>query len=81
MLKKRILDLLIEIGEIDDEINSYDMDLIETDVLDSLMIAQLIGAIEEEFNIEEIDAEDINEDNFKSINSIVKLLRKYGLED
>ncbi len=81
MLKKRILALLIEIGEIDDEINSYDMDLIETDVLDSLIIAQLIGAIEEEFNIEEIDAEDINEDNFKSINSIVKLLRKYGLED
>lgn len=45
-------------------------------MLDSLGIAQLVAALEENFNIE-IDPEDILPENFSTINEISALVRKY----
>lgn len=45
-------------------------------MLDSLGIAQLVAALEENFNIE-IDPEDILPENFSTVNEIDALVRKY----
>jgi D-alanine--poly(phosphoribitol) ligase subunit 2 len=47
--------------------------LFEQGILDSMGIMKLIAFIEEKFKIT-ADAEEITEDNFSTINSIVKLI-------
>lgn len=47
-----------------------------SDEFDSIVIAEIITSIEDEFNIE-IDAEDIIPLNFNNIDSIADLIEKY----
>ena len=53
-----------------------DTDLVDTQILDSLRIAQLVDRLEANFNIE-FDAEDIVPENFMTIVQIQKLIKKY----
>lgn len=55
---------------------SLDTDLIETGIMDSLVIAQLIMEMEETFPIGELDVDDIILENFSSIAAIVALIEK-----
>ena len=50
--------------------------LLDTQILDSLGIAQLVAGLEANFNIE-FDAEDIVPENFMTIVQIQKLIKKY----
>jgi acyl carrier protein len=50
-----------------------DTDLIEAGVLDSLLMVMLIGHCEERLDIE-LDPEDLTEDNFRSLSSIVDFI-------
>lgn len=59
-----------------DSVSDFNMDLFENDMLDSLGIAQLVAALEENFGIE-IDPEDILPENFSTINEIEALIHKY----
>lgn len=59
-----------------DSVSDFNMDLFENDMLDSLGIAQLVSALEENFGIE-IDPEDILPENFSTINEIEALIHKY----
>lgn len=74
-MQEKIADLLKDING-KDRISDFNMDLFENDMLDSLGIAQLVAALEENFNIE-IDPEDILPENFSTINEISALVRKY----
>ena len=74
-MQEKIADLLRDING-KDRISDFNMDLFENDMLDSLGIAQLVAALEENFNIE-IDPEDILPENFSTVNEIDALVRKY----
>lgn len=52
-----------------------DTNLLDTQILDSLGIAQLVAGLEANFNIE-FDAEDIVPENFMTIVQIQKLIKK-----
>lgn len=73
-MEKEILSIIKKINK-DAVITSNEMDLLNTEVLDSLGIAQLIAELEEEYDIE-IDAEDIIPENFQNINKIAALVQK-----
>ena len=53
-----------------------DTNLLDTQILDSLGIAQLVAGLEANFNIE-FDAEDIVPENFMTIVQIQKFIKKY----
>ena len=53
-----------------------DTNLLDTQILDSLGIAQLVAGLEANFNIE-FDAEDIVPENFMTIVQIQKLIKNY----
>lgn len=49
--------------------------LIESGILESLALMQLLVSLEEECKIE-IDIDDINEENFSTVKDIVNLIKK-----
>lgn len=73
-MQAKIADLLRDING-KERISDFNMDLFENDMLDSLGIAQLVAALEENFNVE-IDPEDILPENFSTINEIDALVHK-----
>lgn len=70
-MKEKVMEIL---AEVNDEILDYDGDnLIESGLLDSFQIVDLVGMFEEEFNIE-IDAELVVVENFRTKDAIIKML-------
>ncbi|MBZ7984505.1 acyl carrier protein [Campylobacter sp. RM12647] len=72
-MKKQIIKILTEDMELN--INGNENNLIQNKILDSLAIMNLIGNLEEKFNIE-IDFGDITEENLNSIDDIEKLITR-----
>ncbi|MBZ7993858.1 acyl carrier protein [Campylobacter sp. RM9333] len=72
-MKKQIIKILTEDMELN--INKNENNLIQNKILDSLAIMNLIGNLEEKFNIE-IDFGDITEENLNSIDDIEKLITR-----
>ncbi|KAA1193384.1 acyl carrier protein [Pseudohalioglobus sediminis] len=54
---------------------SSDTDLIETGLIDSLMLVELIMHLEREFNIS-VAFEDIDLDNFRTVNAIEQFVKQ-----
>ena len=70
-MKEKVMEIL---AEVNDEILDYDGDnLIESGLLDSFQIVDLVGMFEEEFDIE-IDAELVVVENFRTKETIIKML-------
>lgn len=70
-MEERVLEILAEINE---EILDYDGDsLVESGLLDSFQIVDLVGMLEEEFDIE-IDAELVVVENFETKEAIMEML-------
>jgi len=70
-MKEKVLEILAEVNE---EILDYDGDnLIESGLLDSFQIVDLVGMFEEEFDIE-IDAELVVVENFRTKEAIMEML-------
>ena len=62
-------------NEINDEINSFEGDnLFEAGLLDSFQVLDLVAEIENAFDIE-IDAKYVIEENFKSKNAMIALVK------
>ena len=74
-MRKKIVEILLECGV--EEKNVECIDYITSDLLDSLMMAEIVIAIEDSFNIE-IDGYDIIPDNFKNVDTIVAMVVKSG---
>jgi acyl carrier protein len=58
----------------DDTILQEDTDLFEVGVLDSLMAVSLVSFCEERFSCE-IDLSELSQENFSSLNTLVKFVR------
>lgn len=71
-MEQKVLEILAEINE---DIVEYDGDsLIEDGLLDSFQVVDLVGMLEEEFDIE-IDAELVIVENFETKEAIMNLLK------
>lgn len=71
-MEKKLLEIL---AEINDDIIEYDGDsLIDDGLLDSFQVVDLVGMLEEEFDIE-IDAELVVVENFETKEAIMNLLK------
>lgn len=69
-IKEYILEEFVPDGDIDVEDNT---NLLEEEVVDSLGIFTLVSFIENKFSVS-IDAEEVNLDNFETLESITKLV-------
>jgi len=70
-MEERLLAVLAETNE---EIPSYEGDnMIEDGLLDSFQVMDLVGDLEDEFEIE-IDAKYVVEENFRTVEAILTLL-------
>lgn len=73
-LNEQILKILQDINnDIPDDI---EVNLLEKGIIDSFDMANIVSALEENFNIE-IDGEDIIPENFDSIINISKIIGNY----
>ena len=70
-MKEKIIEILMDL--VPDFEYSDDAKLLEDGILDSFDIVNLVLEINEEFGIN-IGAEDVNEDNFETVDSILKLV-------
>lgn len=72
-MEKKILEIL---GEINEQIPVYTGDnLFDVGLLDSLQAVDLVAELEDAFDID-IDAKYVVEDNFKSKEAIISLVKK-----
>ncbi len=74
--KDRIRTLICAIVEDKSLKLENDTELLKSEILDSLGIAQLVAGIETEFNIE-LEGDDILPENFETVNAINNLIMKY----
>ena len=72
-MEKKVMELL---KEIDEEILEFEGEnLFEAGLLDSFLVIDLISELEDAFDIE-IDAKYVLEENFKTKENIITLMRK-----
>lgn len=69
-VKEFILDEFVPDGDVDVE---DDTNLLEEEVVDSLGIFTLVSFIEDKFGVS-VDAEEVNLENFETVQTIVKLV-------
>lgn len=74
-MEEKILDLLVDICEDDVVKNDLDIDLFETDLLDSLAFAELLFSIEENFAVI-IAPSEIGRDDMSTPNKIINLVKE-----
>lgn len=72
-MREKIVNILLQCGMKEQDIESKDY--ITGDFLDSLMMAEVVIVIEDDFRLE-IDGYDIIPENFKNVDAIVELVRK-----
>ena len=75
-MKDQIIEIL---SDIRDDVDSAREDLIDAGILSSLDIIQLIGALNDEFDIS-IPATEIKPQNFNSVDAMVKMVERLSDE-
>lgn len=73
-MREEIERLLIECGMSEKDLDCEDF--VKAELMDSLMVADLVIAIEDKFEIE-MDGDDIIPEYFSNIEMISKLIKKY----
>lgn len=76
-MEDRVINIIAEICEYETIKDHLDIDLIENEILDSLAFITLISRLEEEFDIE-IQPTQVKPDTWRSINSIIELVKSYN---
>ena len=72
-MEKKVMELL---KEIDEEILEFEGEnLFEAGLLDSFLVIELVSELEDAFDIE-IDAKYVLEENFRTKENIIKLMKK-----
>lgn len=77
-MKDRILELLEQISE--DADFEHSTDFIEDGLMDSFQMVELVSELEDEFSIE-ISGKDIIPENFRNLDTIGAMVRKYTGEE
>ena len=75
-MKDKIIEILCDIR---DDVDAEREDLIDAGILSSLDIIQLIGALNDEFDIS-IPATEIKPQNFNSVDAMAKMVEKLSDE-
>ena len=75
-MENKVINMISEICEDETIKDNLNIDLIENEILDSLAFITLISRLEEEFDIE-IQPTQVEPDTWRSINSIVELVKSY----
>ena len=75
-MKDQIIEIL---SDIRDDVDAAREDLIDAGILSSLDIIQLIGALNDEFDIS-IPATEIKPQNFNSVDAMVKMVERLSDE-
>lgn len=70
-IKSKIIDILRDVNE--DILTYSGEDMFEDGVIDSLELMEIVGNVEDEFEIE-IDAEKLVAENFANMKTIIKML-------
>lgn len=78
-MEDRVISIIAEICENETIKNNLEIDLIENEILDSLAFISLVPRLEEEFDIE-IQPTQISSNTWRSVNSIIELVKKYTKE-
>ena len=76
-MEDRVINIIAEICENEAIKDNLEIDLIENEILDSLAFITLISRLEEEFDIE-IQPTQVKPDTWRSINSIIELVKSYN---
>ena len=76
-MEDRVINIIAEICENETIKDNLEIDLIENEILDSLAFITLISRLEEEFDIE-IQPTQVKPDTWRSINSIIELVKSYN---
>lgn len=69
-------EILVDVCESEEILNNPDMDLFETNFLDSFAMLDIVVEIEEKFDIK-VKPRDISKEKLKSINNFTKFLNEY----
>lgn len=72
-MEEKIVDIIIKVCDDDTIKYNKNIDLIETDILDSLAFINLITELEEEFSIE-IQPTEVPSETWSSLDKIVKMV-------
>lgn len=75
-MENKIIEILVEVCGDESIKENSDIDLIENDILDSLAFIELISRLEEEFDIE-IQPTQVNPNSWRTVKSIVELVKSY----
>ena len=76
-MEDRVINIIAEICENESIKDNLNIDLIENEILDSLAFITLISRLEEEFDIE-IQPTQVKPDTWRSINSVIELVKSYN---
>ena len=73
MVKKRILEILVELTGADELFDDESIDLIDSGIMDSFTYGELLYALEDEFGIE-IQPTQVEVDVWRSVERIARLV-------
>lgn len=76
-MEDKIINIIAEICENESIKENPEIDLLENEILDSLAFINLITRLEEEFDIE-IQPTQTNSDTWRSVDSIIELVKSYN---
>lgn len=74
-MEEKVLDILTDLCDDDIVKTNKDINLFEVDLLDSLAVAELLFAIEEEFNII-ISPSEVKREDMATPNKIINIIRE-----
>ena len=74
LLKEQLKDFIIENYHLSDSQFSFDQSLVNSGIIDSMGIIEIVSFIEETYDIV-IDDEEINTENFETINNMVQFIK------
>ena len=74
-MEEKLLDILAELCDDDEVKDDLDIDLFETDLLDSLSFAELLVAIEETFGVV-IAPSEVERDDINTPNKLIELVKE-----
>ncbi len=78
-MEEKILDILVHVCDDEDVREDLDMDLIEEGLMDSLAIAELLVAIEDEFGVV-LSPTEYEKEDLSTVHKIEEILKKKGVQ-
>lgn len=76
-MEEKIIEIIERVSDFKNLKDNIEIDLLESEILDSLAFIELITALEEEFNIE-IQPTQVEPNTWRNVEAIVNLVKNKG---